>query len=427
MDCFANDREALNDFAKYYNNTFLSDISISVGDKIFAAHRIILAKNSDVFAQMLSEKWNGDKKELELIEEPACQQAFDAFLRFLYCNHIFLQAENALPLLILADKYNVTSLRNACIDYAINKILPDLSMKDLFHVWFSYATKTYHERLMRACIKVLAWHFEDMIMSEEWEKEWLSMDQDQLIELLKSNDLVLPNEFGLWKAIHKWLMAPSHPERNGSDISALLAAILPLIKFSFMTAEELILVERSPLVESHQELFQPQILLAYKFQALSLASRANCKEFSGSQFILRNYTDVRWDKRVTIPVSDLVYEKVTSYIYNLTTRSSTYPMTPWNWKLKMGSQLLMNSRDKVRIYLIADDIDQPRCIEYLIQIINDKQVLRSFTCKKNFSKARYSTDIEIQKELDLIELLGDNSLLVVNNELHLQITLRPID
>lgn len=44
-----------------------------------------------------------------------------------------------------------------------------------------------------------------------------------------------------------------------------------------MTADELTQVERSPFVESHPKLFHPQILLAYKFQALPLASRANCK------------------------------------------------------------------------------------------------------------------------------------------------------
>ncbi|VDM70987.1 unnamed protein product [Strongylus vulgaris] len=32
MDCFADDRDALNDFAKYYNNAHLSDVNIIVGD-----------------------------------------------------------------------------------------------------------------------------------------------------------------------------------------------------------------------------------------------------------------------------------------------------------------------------------------------------------------------------------------------------------
>ncbi|VDD85429.1 unnamed protein product [Enterobius vermicularis] len=110
-----------------------------------------------------------------------------------------------------------------------------------------------------------------MITNEQWEKEWMSIDRDQLTELLKSSDLVLPNEFKLWEAVQKWLMAPSHPERKGTTASPLLVSILPLIRFPFMTADELSIVERSPFVESHPKLFYPQILLAYKFHSHTLS------------------------------------------------------------------------------------------------------------------------------------------------------------
>lgn len=54
-------------------------------------------------------------QELELVEEPQCQKVFSAFLRFLYCNHILLHPDNALPILVLADKYNVNNLRKVYI------------------------------------------------------------------------------------------------------------------------------------------------------------------------------------------------------------------------------------------------------------------------------------------------------------------------
>lgn len=63
-----------------------------------------------------------------------------------------------------------------------------------------------------------------------------------------------------------------------------------LFRFPFMTADELTMVERSPLVDLHPKLFHPQILLAYKFQALPLASRATCKlvlRSSWSHFFLK--------------------------------------------------------------------------------------------------------------------------------------------
>lgn len=46
----------------------------------------------------------------------------------------------------------------------------------------------------------------------------------------------------------------------------------------------------------------------------------------------------------------------------------------------------------------------------------------------DFSVAfRYCADLEIEKKVDLNELYVENSPLLVNGDLHLQITFRPID
>lgn len=39
------------------------------------------------------------------------------------------------------------------------------------------------------------------------------------------------DEFRLWEAVQRWLMASSHPERRGNTASPLLASIIPFIKF----------------------------------------------------------------------------------------------------------------------------------------------------------------------------------------------------
>ncbi|VDK45460.1 unnamed protein product [Anisakis simplex] len=447
MDCFADDREALNDFAKYFNNAHLSDVTLLVGDEIlcikqvaylklsiayvpedpfqisyanersrffrYSAHRIILTKSSEVFDRMLSQKWNGEKKELELVEEPQCQRVFAAFLRFLYCNHILLHPDNALPILVLADKYNVHSLRKVCIEYAINNILPELSLRELFHVWYSYATKAFHQVIEDSLIYL---YYFDIVLDD-------SKTSTRIRHIV--------GEYRLWEAVQKWLMAPSHPERRGNTASPLLVSILPLIRFPFMTADELTLVERSPFVETHPKLFHPQILLAYKFQALPLASRLNCKEFTGTQFILRNYTDVRWDRRIVVRGEDLriedAYNRTFDQAFGIQTRSSTFPLQSWNWKLQLSTQLVPNSHEELRMYLVSEDIDQPRSIEYLVSIVDEKKVLKSLAGRKNFTKTRYCADLEIEKKVDLNELYVENSPLLVNGDLHLQITFRPID
>ena len=81
MDCHADDREALGDFERFFNNSAFSDVTLLVGEEIFDAHRLILIKTSEVcqqfamkprkqvvsmliqvFERMLSQQWSGDKK-----------------------------------------------------------------------------------------------------------------------------------------------------------------------------------------------------------------------------------------------------------------------------------------------------------------------------------------------------------------------------
>jgi len=78
---------------------------------------------------------------VELHEEPECQRVFSAFLEFLYTCHVPLTPETALPMLVLADKYDVVDLREVCIRYARANVIPKLQLKDVFHVWFQYATR----------------------------------------------------------------------------------------------------------------------------------------------------------------------------------------------------------------------------------------------------------------------------------------------
>jgi len=80
-------------------------------------------------------------QEVELHEEPECQRVFSTFVKFLYTCHVPLTPETALPMLVLADKYNVVDLREVCIRYARAHVIPKLQLKDVFHVWFQYATR----------------------------------------------------------------------------------------------------------------------------------------------------------------------------------------------------------------------------------------------------------------------------------------------
>ena len=103
-----------------FNNSNMSDIKLIVGDTTYYAHRLMLCAASDVFAKMLGSDWIESKvEELVLLEEPECVKVFNRFLYFLYSGSVLMSNDYVFALFMLADKYNVESLYNECVNQII--------------------------------------------------------------------------------------------------------------------------------------------------------------------------------------------------------------------------------------------------------------------------------------------------------------------
>ncbi|XP_063958253.1 BTB/POZ domain-containing protein 17-like isoform X1 [Lytechinus pictus] len=430
VDCYGNERKALADMTRFYNNPQLSDIKLKVGFEEFNAHKLVLVRCSEVFERMFSADWSGkNKKEIELVEEPECTEVFPAFLKFLYSCHIVLTIENTLPILMLADKYNVCDLRRVCIEFATNNIMPKLPLKDVFHVWYQYATKCYHQVLITASVKALSPKADDIMSLPDWSGEWLALDRDQLVQFLKSSHLTVRNELLVFRAVIKWIESPMHPERM-QKMEDLLKEILPHIRFPMMTPEQLQQLENHRVVEQFPGLFSTPLLHAYKFNALPLESRANNPDFSSTSYLLRNYTDLRWDKRIVLSGYSQ-FNKLQEVMPRFSTKSSSYPHSSWDWELKIYPKGSSSSNDSAssnfRMILYSNVVlDQPRPIEYIVQVVNDSKVLAVTSGKKNFTKSRYHIDTDIDKKVPLNDLLAPSSEYIVNDELVVQVFLKPL-
>jgi len=99
------------------------------------------------------------------------------------------------------------------------------------------------------------------------------------------------------QAVVRWLESPRYPGRTDERS---LSEILPHVRFAMMTPDQLCELERSALVERFAALFAGHIHRAYKYHSLSLTARAAMREFAAPTFLLRNYTETRWDKRLVI-------------------------------------------------------------------------------------------------------------------------------
>lgn len=150
------------------------------------------------------------------------------------------------------------------------------------------------------------------------------------------------------------------------------------------------------------------------------------RDFHTSQFLLRSYSDTNWYKKITI-TNEQLYERGVDHCFSFMTRSSTVPVVNWNWTFKFTiASSFPNANDELKVNLASDDVDNQRSVEYHLMVVGEKKILREVSGKKLFTKTRYHTDIELAKQVSINELFSENSPLLVNGNLQLQLILRPI-
>jgi len=250
----------IKDVSRFYNQEMLSDISLKVGDVAYFGHKFILAKSSDVFRTMLYEKnWSqGVKTEMELDETEECRKVFDKFLRYLYAAEVSISDATAVGILCLADKYNVTSLKDLCTAYmSTNSQSPHLANA---LNWYPWAKLLNLSALLRRCTATISWNYGSVIVSDNW----VNIDIEFILDFLKSSELIISNEFALWEAVQTWLLHDCRKDNLRENVSQ----ILPLIRFPQMLVPQLFQLERSEIATNAEckDVLQQLLSRAHRFR-----------------------------------------------------------------------------------------------------------------------------------------------------------------
>lgn len=295
-DDIDNANECTNRLSRLVNNPKFSDVVLVVGQRRYNGHRLLLANASYVFEQMLtSQSWlDGRKSELNLEEDDDCFDVFEDFLRYIYTGQVKLNAEKVLGLLVLADKYNVPDLKNCCSVYMRNNLVsvPDQSKAVL---WYQYALACNCVGLQEACLNYIILNTDTVMQSSDW----VLLDKENLTSLLQRSDMVVESEYALLRAVVRWLSFSSREE----SLNENLRDVLPFVRFVMILPEHLSEFEESAFEQTHHERFQPFLLSAYRYHALSIKGK---KEHSGVdvgsplQFLYRNYTDENYSIHVDV-------------------------------------------------------------------------------------------------------------------------------
>ena len=135
-------------FASLFLNEDMSDLKILCDEKEFPAHRFILSVRSPVFKTMFHGFPNFTETTSKTIPiEDTDAETMEKFLRFLYTDQL-KREELDCRLLILADRYQVDSLTNQCIEILQSKI----DNENVIEVYYT-AYLINNEKLMKKARK----------------------------------------------------------------------------------------------------------------------------------------------------------------------------------------------------------------------------------------------------------------------------------
>lgn len=119
-------------------------------------------------------------------ETPACASVFEDFLRYMYTGKIQLDYATVIPLVSLADKYNVKDLLRLGLDYMARNV-STAAKKHQIVTWYQFSTAAGHQKLAKLTGNFIKWNFE--VVSKTL--DYSTLDLNQLMYFLEANDLVI--------------------------------------------------------------------------------------------------------------------------------------------------------------------------------------------------------------------------------------------
>lgn len=170
-----------------------------------------------------------------------------------------LTTDSVLPILLLADKYSIRILRESCVAYMSRHIVESPDTNRTLS-WYQYAKMTGNQELVDKCLQFILSNFDVILKTPDW----LDLQKCEIIEFLCSSDMVVNNEYELWKKLELWLLS----EDNAPNITENLNVILPLLRFTMVPPKQILQIESSSLYHNHRSLFTEKVNNAYRRHSL---------------------------------------------------------------------------------------------------------------------------------------------------------------
>lgn len=249
---FFHSKQLLNGLNKLRQRRELCDVELCVGNSKVSAHRVVLSACSAYFNAMFTGNLLESEKEvinLKGIDEVALH----ILVEFAYTGKANVSQENVQLLLPAANMLQLNKVKEACCEFLVEQLHPSNCL-GIAKFGEAYACPV----LAKMAKKYTQDHFQEAVEQEEFSQ----LQPNQLIELLKDDNLSVVSEQVVFEAVIAWV------KYNLTDRSPLLGKLLQFVRLSLLNIRYLTrCFETNELIRSDRA---SQVLLneALKFRLL---------------------------------------------------------------------------------------------------------------------------------------------------------------
>ncbi|XP_073864177.1 actin-binding protein IPP isoform X6 [Macaca fascicularis] len=196
---FSSDKHAqliLAQINKMRNGQHFCDVQLQVGKETFKAHRLVLAASSPYFAALFTGGMKESSKDVVPILGIEAG-IFQILLDFVYTGIVNIGVNNVQELIVAADMLQLTEVVHLCCEFLKGQIDP-LNCIGIFQ----FSEQIACHDLLEFSENYIHVHFLEVHSGEEF----LALTKDQLIKILRSEELSIEDEYQVFLAAMQWIL-----------------------------------------------------------------------------------------------------------------------------------------------------------------------------------------------------------------------------
>ncbi|KAM3914191.1 LOW QUALITY PROTEIN: actin-binding protein IPP [Leptodactylus fuscus] len=199
------------------------DLHVHIGQAVFGVHKLVLAASSPYFAALLSGGMKESSGDVVQIQEVS-PAIFQLLLDYIYSGSVLISPDNVQDLMTAADMLQLNHVVALCCDYLKEQIEPGNCIG-----FFQFSEQLACQPLLEFTETYIHTHFPEVQQGDEF----LALTKEQLIRLLRSEELCIEDEHQVFAAAMSWL------QKDTATRKRHVVEVLEPVRFSLLPPQRL--------------------------------------------------------------------------------------------------------------------------------------------------------------------------------------------